>query len=265
MSSTLRSPSRSGFHSRAQSPNGTLRGASPIRLGSSHGGLNSTQNSSSYLRSPPDTSRRLTSEEIAKACDRMSKPKEDPSSGLGPLHKPHLIPKSQLDTSVERMYRQAMDTRDRNISNARQRRDDAEAPKMAKITSEELDESVARLYTQAVDRKQRRHEALSDRYLFKLPPIAQTMAEARSLGSPKRAVAAASRPASPDGGDDAAGRRSPSRAELVDRLYTKELASIEQRREERYKKYVSPTEPKMHMTDADGIAEIVERLYAGKK
>jgi len=231
--------------------------------------LNSTLNSSS-MRSPPNTSRRLNAEELSKLNDRMSKPKEDAGRGLGPLHPPHTIPKDQLDTSIERMYRHAMDARSRNISNARQRRDESEAPKSVKISPDELDESVRRLYNQSVDRKQRNHEALSDRYLFKLPPISETMERARVMATPNGrnglrspSPSRMSRSGSPT--SQAEPNRPPSRVELVSRLYTQELEEIEKRKNERYQKYVATTGPRMMKADGDEIGVIVDRLYNSKK
>lgn len=201
--------------------------------------------------------KKLSPEELNSLGTRLAKPVAAPPHP-GPLHPPKPISKQQVDESLERMYRNAIDRKQKNLKAACDRKEKQDRPMtFSKLSEDDMQESVDRLYKRGLAHHQKHLEAMKRKHEFRALSPADRMDAVRQSSMGGKRAASPSRPHSPPPKVDAAA--------TVSRLYTEEFARKEAKERERYNKYILSTEPKVAKRTKEEIADYVERLYTGKK
>ena len=202
--------------------------------------------------------KKLSPEELKNLGNRLAKPVPPPKDP-GPLHAPATLPKQQVVESIERLYRNSVDRKVKNLKAACDRKEKQDRPiTFAKMSQEDMDESVDRLYKKGLTHHQKHMDAIKRKHEFRAMSPADRMNAVRQSTMGKRAGSPAlDRAPSPAPKVDS--------ATVVSRLYMEEFTKKDAAEKARYNKYILSTEPKMAKRTKEEIADYVTRLYTGKK
>eukprot|EP01062_Namystynia_karyoxenos_P009313 TRINITY_DN13295_c0_g1_i1.p1 TRINITY_DN13295_c0_g1~~TRINITY_DN13295_c0_g1_i1.p1 ORF type:complete len:214 (+),score=65.22 TRINITY_DN13295_c0_g1_i1:82-723(+) len=116
------------------------------------------QTSAATAYAAPQPAGKLDTETLQKSIERLHKTKPPPKDP-GPLTEKKVVPKSQIEESVSRLYDQAMVKKKQNTEQAAKK---AMTPEFQskKITGADLEDAVQRHYTQAIKQKETQRQAL---------------------------------------------------------------------------------------------------------
>jgi len=110
------------------------------------------------------TSARLPKEQISKAVERLSQAKEY-KPDFSPISPQRTMAKNQMDLSVDRLYTQAINKHDSEMSKLLKEHRPTASPKC--VSPDQLQESVRRLYNEGVKNKEKARQGLRTQFLAK--------------------------------------------------------------------------------------------------
>jgi hypothetical protein len=178
---------------------------------------------------PP--TRKMTREELDRTSTRLTQPYPRPEIKDPIALSPRIVKdKEVIDQSVERLYRQGMEHKKKQLEDAAQHQHDKFTPTKTVRSAEELEEGLGRLYTQAIEQKKQSDSKARQQFLF------------HHHGKPAQL----------------------SVEELTGRVYTESIKKHKEEEQRLHDKYVEGTAVKCRKLTKDEVKASADRLCSKK-